>query len=488
MRELAFALAVLALAPSCRQETAPTPAPASSRERTDLAPVVASSIAKLEAQLAPAPQPPVDTELAEQIDGLLETLAGADERLKRIARDELRSLDAASVPALRARLFDSEASQSVRIAAAAALGELDHPASARALLERLDAGRLKKDEAPWLRAHCAWKLASLSQDWVVPGLLLCLRYETDNETVIYIARALARFGVYSGLDALYVVSRDDPREEMRNGALTALAELAQGAGFGDASELYQAWKRGDEALADAPFSPARELEVWRILKLFGEWQLRPVDDGRFVLSLEHHKVTPLLVAALDDENRYVRVHAAQCVERLAGRARPAGPRLLELIDEPQISDQVILALGALRHEPAEAALIERTGPAWPLEVRMSATQALGAMGLASSAPALRKRLDEKLTRDLRVASLAALVRCAPETLPLDEVRELRSAMTGGEVDSAAPELALDAWLEHRASADTKAVEALKQWRSITTTDSRTRVNERAAVLDMVLGA
>ncbi len=486
MRGLSLALALTALAPACQPEPNPTPAPPTARVRSDLAPVVATRIAQLEAELASPPAAPVSDEQREQIAGLLETLAGADERLKRVARDELRSLGEACVPALRAQLFDAQATQSVRVAAAAALGELDFPSSARALLERLDAGRLKKDEAVWLRAHCAWKLAALSQDWVVPGLLLCLRYETDNETVIYIARTLARFGVYSGLDALYVVSREDPREQLRNGALTALAELARDAGYGDPSELYQAWKRGDEQLAQAPFSRARELEAWRILKLFGEWQLRPVDDGRFVLSLEHHKVTPLLVAALDDENRYVRVHAAQCLERLAGRARGAGARLLELVDEPQIADQVLLALGALPHEPAESALIERTGPAWPLEIRMSATQALGAMGLASSAPALRTRLNEKLARDLRAASLAALVRCAPQDLSTAEVRELCGHMTGGEVDSAIPELALDAWLVHRATADEKAAEVLKSWRAITTSDSRERVVARAEALGALL--
>lgn len=493
MKHVACALAAFAVL-GCERTatpagTAPQSAPGQAAlARTDLRPVVVARIAELEAQLAAPQLPTLDAAQLEQIDGLLETVAGAEERLKRAARDDLRSLGAASVARLGERLDDASSSTAVRIAAAQALGELDHPLAARVLLTRLAAGRFTRDPDPWLRAHCAWRLGMGTQDWVVPGLLLCLRYETNNEAVIYIARALAHHRNYSGLDALYVVSREDPGDNLRQAALATLSELANTAGYADPAELYRAWKEGDERLRDAPFSPAHELEVWRILKLFGEWQLRPVDDGRFVLSLEHHKVTPLLVAALDDENRYVRVHAAQCIERLGGRAASAGPRLLELIDDPQMTEQVMLALGALRYAAAEPALLERASPARTLEIRMSATQALGVLGLASSEPHLRTQLADKLPRDLRAATLGALVGCAPANVSIEEARELRAFMVGGEVDSALPEVALDAWLVQRATVDEPSRAALDAWRAIRNTNSRTRVVERAAVLNAVLGA
>ena len=493
MRRVACALAALGVLGCERAATPSIPAQQSAlgqaaAARTDLRPVVAARIAELDAQLASAPPPALDAARLEQLDGLLETLAGADERLKRAAREDLRSLGPASVARLGERLDDTSSSNAVRIAAAQALGELDHPLAARVLLTRLTAGRFTRDPDPWLRAHCAWRLGMGTQDWVVPGLLLCLRYETNNEAVIYIARALAHHRNYSGLDALYVVSRQDPAENLRQAALGALSELASAANFADPADLYRAWKDGDERLLDAPFSPAHELEVWRILKLFGEWQLRPVDDGRFVLSLEHHKVTPLLVAALDDENRYVRVHAAQCLERLGGRAASAGPRLLELIDDPQMTEQVMLALGALRYAPAEPALLERASPSRTLEIRMSATQALGVLGLASSEPHLRGQLAEKLPGDLRAALLGALVGCAPANVSVQEARELRSFMVGGEVDSAAPELALDSWLIHRASVEEGSRAALEAWRAIKGADSRERVSRRAQALDPLLGS
>lgn len=481
----AAALGCLALVLSaCEEPSAPkaTLAPA---VRTDLRAVATERIAALEAQLSPPPLPAPDEDLRERVRGLLETLSGADERLKRPARDEVRQIGPACAPVLSQMLFDAEAPLALRIVATQALGELDHPLAASALLRRIDAGRLKKDPEPLLRAHSAWRLGEGTQDWVVPQLLLCLRYETDNETVLYLALALAHFGVYSGMDALYVVARDDPRPEMRERASATLTQIAVEAEFEAPAALYSAWKHGDERFADAPFSAARELEVWRLIRLFGEWQLRPVDDGRFVLSLEHAKVTPLLVAALDDENRYIRVHAAQCLERLGGRARAAGPRLLELIDEPQISDQVLLTLGALRYAPAEAALIERCGAAWPLEIRMTATRALGTLGSESSEPALRALLAERTPVDLRAAVLASLVGCAPLRVTLDEARELREHMTAGRVDSALPELALEAWLAAR-SADPKAKSALQAWLAISDSDSRRRVTARAVTLDAVL--
>lgn len=484
IRAATLASLALALAGCERPATSqqPTPAPAT---RADLRGVVKERIAALETQLPSAELPPPDAELEERVRGLLQTLSGTDERLKRPARDELREIGPVCVPVLSKLLFDADESLELCIIATHALGELDHPLAARALLERIDAGRLKKDTQPLLRAHSAWRLAEGTQDWVVPQLLLCLRYEADNETVLYLARTLAHFRVFSGLDALYVVSREDPRPQMRERALSTLTEIAAGAGFDDPAELYAAWKRGDERLAEGPFSAARELEVWRVIRLFGEWQLRPVDDGRFVLSLEHAKVTPLLVAALDDENRYVRVHAAQCLERLGDRARGAGPRLLELIDEPQISDQVLLCLGALRYAPAEAALIERCGAKWPLEVRMTATRALGSLGRGSSEPALRALLAERTPLDLRAAVLASIVGCAPLGVTLDEARELREHMTAGRVDSALPEIALEAWLTARVDQPTMK-SALEAWLAIRDSDSRRRVTARASALDAVL--
>jgi hypothetical protein len=457
-------------------------------ERTDLRPVARTRIVELTAQLTAsggegfvetaAVEP--DAELREQVEGLLATLGGANDSLKRLAREELASLGAGATVVLREKLFDSTASQGARIAAAQALGDTDTRAAAEALVERIELPLLRQDSEGWMRAHCAWRLGGGEQDWIVPRLILTLRYEKHDETVVYLARTLAHYGVYCGLDALYVVAGRAPEPAAL--ASAALADLARDAGHGDPAALLAAWKAGDEQGLVAPrFGPARELEIWKRIERFSEWQLRGVDDSRFILSREHALAAPLLAAALDDTDRYIRAHSAQCLERMGRRARAAGPKLLELVDDPEISDQVLLSLGAVGYAPAEATLVARTARTWPLELRVAATRALGLLELESSAAALAalQGADEPL--DLRIAALGSLVACAPRQVTREQAGVLVEHLTSGQVDSAGPEVALERWLEAHAD-DPDRAEVLAAWRAVRREDPRERIAERAALL------
>ncbi len=418
-------------------------------------------------------------EVRERVDGLLAALEGADDSLKRLAREELVSLGAAATALLREKLFDSDASQNVRLSAAQVLGETKTRAAADALVERIELPLVRQDPEGWLRAHCAWRLGNCEQDWIVPRLILTLRYEKHDETVVYLARTLAHFGVYSGLDALFVVASRAPEPEL---ARAALADLARDAGYDDAAALLRAWNDGDEKALEAPsFSPARELEVWKRIERFSEWQLRGVDDSRFVLSREHAHAAPLLAAALDDADRYIRAHSAQCLERMGRRARAAGPKLLEVVDDPEIGDQVLLTLGAVGHEPAQATLIDRTARNWPLEVRVSAARALGLLGLASSASSLKALQSAEEPLDLRVAALCSLAACAPGEMTPAEAGVLLEHFTSGLVDSAGPEIALGRWLEAHAS-DPGGAAVHAAWVAVRRDDPRERIAERAALL------
>jgi HEAT repeat protein len=466
--------------------------------RTGLRAVARTRIDELTAQLvasgadgfaAPALEAPdleaQPAELREQVDGLLAALEGADDSLKRLAREELVSLGSAATALLREKLFDAEASQTVRLSAAQVLGETNTRAAAEALVERIELPLVRQDPEGWLRAHCAWRLGGSEQDWIVPRLILTLRYEKHDETVVYLARTLAHFGVYSGLDALFVVASRAPEPAL---ARAALADLARDAGHDDPAELLRAWNAGEESARVAErFSPARELEVWKRIERFSEWQLRGVDDSRFVLSREHAHAAPLLAAALDDADRYIRAHSAQCLERMGRRARAAGPKLLEVVDDPEIGDQVLLTLGAVGHQPAEATLIERTARTRPLEVRVAAARSLGLLGLASSAAALRtlQAADEPL--DLRVAALCSLAACAPSEMTPAEAGVLLEHFTGGLVDSAGPEIALERWLEAGASDPDRAA-VHTAWRAVRRDDPRERIAERADLLRAHLAA
>jgi hypothetical protein len=72
------------------------------------------------------------------------------------------------------------------------------------------------------------------------------------------------------------------------------------------------------------------LDTWRwISQLSGEhFQLRGVDDARIVLSQLGSWATGPLTEALHDADVYVRVHVAQCIERMGPRGLAAGPELL----------------------------------------------------------------------------------------------------------------------------------------------------------------
>jgi hypothetical protein len=421
---------------------------------------------------------------------LLEAIAGINERTHRLAHEELLSLGAAATAPLAGVLGDVGASDALRMAAAEALGALDSPAAAEVLLQRVELARKQVDDDARLRARCAWRLGSGTQDWIVPRLLLDLRYETDYETVICIASTLAHFGNYAGLDGLFVISRDaQTTQALRDLALSTAARLASDAHVADAATLLRTWIEGDpqSVLPDHELSLAHQLEVWRMVRGFSEWQLRGVDDARFALQRESRRVATLIAPALLDENRYVRTHTAQVLERMGRRARGTGPALLAALDDPQIAPQIALALGAVGHAAAESALIARLAPAHPLELRVACARALGSLALASSARALDLFVDARQPLDLRIAAACARIHCSPDDTPRATLELLLAHLAANDTETAAPELALDAWLAHRAPTSPAAAAVLTSWRSISPSDPRERVAQRAQLLSEQLG-
>lgn len=218
------ALALFALLAACADE-APLPSSSTPAVVRNLSAVARANVARLEAELGPLAEPlSGDAELVEHVTGLLESVESAS--LGRVAREELASLAPASLPILARWLDDAERPAAQRIAAIEALGAADTRYGAEKLLARIEAMRTRKNDEAWVRAHCAWRLGQGTQDWVVPRMIRQMRYETDHETVIWMARALARFGNFSGLDALVVVSRSAATQELRDSASVALHELS----------------------------------------------------------------------------------------------------------------------------------------------------------------------------------------------------------------------------------------------------------------------
>jgi hypothetical protein len=141
-------------------------------------------------------------------------------------------------------------------------------------------------------------------------------------------------------------------QEVRGGTA---ARMASDGGVKDAATLFRIWNDGDPTnkLPDPELSPAHQLEVLRIVRGFSEWQLRGVDDGRFLLQSESRRIAPLIAPALLDENRYVRTHTAQVLERMGHRARETGADLLAALDDAEIAPQIAMPLGAVGYAPVD---------------------------------------------------------------------------------------------------------------------------------------
>lgn len=447
--------------------------------------VAQAAVARLENELGPLVAPTGgEADLPEHVAGLLETIPAADAGLANVAREELFGLAPQSLPLLVPFLDDAERPGGQRIAAIEAIGRADTRWAGELLLKRIEAMRERKNDEGWVRAHCAWRLGQGTQDWTVPRMIRHLRYETDHETVIWMVRALAKFGNLSGLDALYVIRRDARTQELRDSANLALYEIARERGFDEPDVLSRAWHAGDEQLADPEPSPAHQLEIWRVIAGFREWQLRGVDDGRFTLARENRSAARLLAEALSDSDRYIRTHAAQSLERMGRRARTAAPALLAQVDDPEAGIFVLEALGALGEESVEAALLARLEPGRSLEIRTAAARGLASLALRSSAPKLESFAAEGNPRDLRFACACARLRCSPADAPAALVKFVTDDYASGIGETASSELALAAWL----FALDPAVHGERQtaWTQAASEGPTARVPTRAALLRAAL--
>lgn len=449
-------------------------------EAPALGPVVAEAIAALEQRIAaedPPPPPPEEAAIeaaAEPTAGLVEALAQtpAREPMRRVLLEELVGHGDAAVPHLAALLADTEAEPEQRTVAAEVLGALDSLAATEPLLATVESARTEVEPEHWLIAQCAWRLADTTQDWILPRVLRALRYETDHETVLWLADTAARFGNYAGLEGLRVIVESGSETAGRAAGLRA--QLT--AGFDSPQAAERAWAlRGEvaEAYRHQP-SPRLELETWRLIESLAEWQLRGVDDARFVLSRSGTGAARLLGRALSDQDLYVRVHSAQCLERMGPRGRVAIPELVRALADPSAAAAAAAGLGGCAwdapadRERASAALVGCLSPSRSLELRVAAARALGQVHLGATrgttgaddgetsparleaAAALAELFeDEEQAIDLRAAAAGALVRIGALEELAPTVRWLQGLLTSPAVEPTEVEAALWDWLERQ---------------------------------------
>lgn len=368
-----------------------------------------------------------DTARSELLEQVLGALGERDERLKTLARKDAEQLPPAEIAALREVLQDAAESDSRRGAAAEALGASPLPEAELALLEFLPDLRTPA----WLRAVVIFQWGRRAKNLYLGKAILRLKYEPDDEAVIWLADALSRHGSRAGLDGLEVLMQRARTEELR-----ALA-----------AERWQAIRSetgSPSATPDAPPASERVAEAWWWIGKLADWDLRQVDDARFVLQRLPDWVVPLLCECLHDSNVYTRVHAAQTLARMGARARPAGAALLEALAERQLAPTAAEALGMLGDAGVRPALERCLNAGGDPDLAVAAAMALGRLGDASALPALRAIAAPP---DLVFATQLARVRLGDG---LAVAPALLQALEGNGHDPEAAATALGEWMRQGA--------------------------------------
>ncbi len=290
----------------------------------------------------------------------------------------------------------------------------DAPFGVEALLQDADAA---------VRAAAVWQLAERKALGAVPALVLRLKYEKDPRVRLWLGLALAHLGNGAGLaDIGAAFGSADLADEAGQGAVALLQ--AAGQKVPDAPSWAQlreqlaalevAWRTTASPLVTVAATPGQQAQLAarlaRHLLDTDGFQLRNVDDARFVLARVGTAAAPLLHLALAATETYLRQHALEVVQALGAPARPFATQVLALLADPATAATAILALGALGLEPTLPHLLARLDAA-DADQRCAAAAALGAFAQPEVVRALRARIRASVQDiDLAVQAAGSLAR------------------------------------------------------------------------------
>ncbi len=434
------------------------------RSAYELRAVVAPAIEALTEQIdgATSPSEPGDGPGADEapLEEILGPLRSGNPDLRALAVEDARKLSASTVLRLAPILSDASESAECRSAVVEILAERGTPEAFEALCAVLETA-----SESWLRARCAYRLGRAGHDALLPRLLLRLKYEKDHETAFWLADACSRFDHLAGLGALFVVWSESEDEGLRVRVAQRTNELASAHHVAGGNELLARWKAGTLEAPGPAFEPSRRLrlEAWRRIRDLGAWDLRTVDDARFVLTRFEAWIVPLLAETLHEAEVHVRIHAAQCLERMGPRAGGALDALVDGLNEPRVAPVAASALGSLGNPSAAVAIEQRLDASGDLELRVACTSALTALAQRTSLPALRRAFDAGQAFDLRQAAADGLARIDHDR---GAIGFLVACLTDASADASAAESALGAWLAERAEHEALAASVLERWRAL----------------------
>lgn len=305
-----------------------------------------------------------------------------------------------------------------RTAARAAAGLMDEPDAVLIFLLGL------QHEDPAVRVQSVFHLAQLGRREVLPVLLKQVKYETDLTVTIWLRAAAMRLhnDTYANDLALWM-DNDDTADEAGRAAIDALnargEPLAEAPTFVDLQgilrRLHTHWLTSGTVqkptdTEQVPVEPDPQLRgrIARLLIDLDGFQLRPVDEARYVVGRLGADALPLLAVTLQATESYLRTHSVEIVRTLGPAARPLVPVLLPLLHDPLTATYTMLALGEIGDPAATAPLLERLHHE-NQELAMAAALALGPQRDPVAIPDLERLLaDDKVSRDLRVGVAFAL--------------------------------------------------------------------------------
>jgi HEAT repeat protein len=332
---------------------------------------------------------------AAAVPGLLAALGDADADVRRAAAKALGEIgDAAAVPGLLAALRDAD--WRVRWAAAKALGEIGAPA-VPGLLAAL------RDESWQVCEAAAEALGEIGAP-VVPGLLAALR---DADWRVRRAAAWAlRIGDAAAVPGLLAALRD-AYWRVREAAAKALGEIGDAAAVpGLLAALRDAYADVREAAAKALGWIGDAAAVPGLLAALRDayWRVREA-AAKALGWIGDAAAVPGLLAALRDASWYVRWAAAAALGRIGA---PAVPGLLAALRDADadVREAAAKASGWIGDAAAVPGLLAALRDA-DADVRQAAAKALGWIGDAAAVPGLLAALrDAKWS--VRWAAAAAL--------------------------------------------------------------------------------
>ncbi len=439
MRYVALLLAC-ALGASCVEETeqsAPTPF----TTKSVLTPALLKLESALEAMGSLGEPSLEDLELGE---GLIDFLQTAPPGMGDAAFEDAQAQGNVLVPVYAQLLASPDASVADKAAAARLTAAIATPAAAQVLLEQLE-----QNTAPSVRATCAWKLGDMGFDFVIPSLIKRLKYEKDSSVTPWLGSSLAKLGNYAGVAYMVTVAGwGGPGSE----AAAELYRVVTAAGFEDSSSLIQAWESGDPS---APFasqerSTRYQLKVWQLVQDLTDFQLRGVDDSRFILSKLAKQAVPLLTEALYDENSYVRFHVAQALGRMGPRARGAGATLVLGLKDNLLAPYAAEALGSIDYPLAMAALLEATEAGRDPGLRLAAVRGLAILADSASVPRLLELAKEDDFPELAQSAAEGLIYCGQGAAFAMRVLQVAQTATQTGLDADTSLNALSHWVDNRA--------------------------------------